>query len=86
MGGAVTHVKKLLKGRGELLSLATVFNVLFGTIFWFWVTLPGGVEKLITMDISHDMIKKSMDLAPSSSKLENHYVVGDEEYLPFKEG
>lgn len=61
MGGAVTHVKKLLKGRG-------------------------GVEKLITMDISHDMIKKSMDLAPSSSKLENHYVVGDEEYLPFKEG
>lgn len=61
MGGAVTHVKKLLKGRG-------------------------GVERLITMDISHDMIKKSMELAPSTSNLENLYVVGDEEYLPFKEG
>eukprot|EP00250_Pteridium_aquilinum_P014985 c22314_g1_i2 orf=290-1309(-) len=61
MGGAVMHVKKLLKGRG-------------------------GIEKLITMDISHDMIKKSMELAPSNSKLENLHVVGDEEYLPFKDG
>lgn len=61
MGGAVAHVKKLLRGRG-------------------------GVEKLITMDMSHDMVKKTMELAPSSSKLENHYVVGDEEYLPFKAG
>ncbi|MCO5610003.1 hypothetical protein L7F22_064238 [Adiantum nelumboides] len=61
MGGAVMHVKKLLKGRG-------------------------GLQKLITMDMSHDMIKRSMELVPSSSKLENHYVVGDEEFLPFKKG
>lgn len=61
MGGAITHVNRLLKGRG-------------------------GVEKLITMDVSNDMIKKSMDMASSSSKLEKHYIVGDEEFLPFKEG
>ncbi|MCO5578727.1 hypothetical protein L7F22_032572 [Adiantum nelumboides] len=61
MGGAVMHVKKLLKGRG-------------------------GVQKLTTMDMSHDMIKRSMELVPSSSKLENYYVVGDEEFLPFKKG
>lgn len=61
MGGAVAHVRKLLKGRG-------------------------GVERLITMDVSHDMIKKSMEIeSPSSSTLENLYLVGDEEYLPFKE-
>ncbi|KAH7291525.1 hypothetical protein KP509_29G020400 [Ceratopteris richardii] len=61
MGGAVMHVKKLLKGRG-------------------------GVEKLVNMDISHDMIKKSMELSTSSSNIENYYIVGDEEFLPFKAG
>lgn len=47
----------------------------------------GGVERLITMDVSHDMIKKAMEVeAPPSSNMDNFYVVGDEEYLPFKDG
>ena len=38
------------------------------------------------MDLSHEMIKKSMSLTPENVNFENLHVVGDEEFLPFKEG
>ncbi|XP_042439864.1 putative methyltransferase At1g22800, mitochondrial [Zingiber officinale] len=46
----------------------------------------GGIEKLIMMDMSFDMIKalKDTDDKYSNEKLETFYVVGDEEFLPMK--
>jgi hypothetical protein len=38
------------------------------------------------MDLSQEMIKKSVELTPETVNFENLYVVGDEEFLPFKEG
>ncbi|XP_043722101.1 putative methyltransferase At1g22800, mitochondrial isoform X1 [Telopea speciosissima] len=47
----------------------------------------GGIEKLIMMDSSHDMIKLCKDSAQdaSNSNIETSFVVGDEEFLPIKE-
>lgn len=47
----------------------------------------GGIEKLIMMDMSHDMIKRCREMEENSSdsKLEALYVVGDEEFLPVKQ-
>ncbi|KAF2907060.1 putative methyltransferase At1g22800, mitochondrial [Oryza sativa Japonica Group] len=46
----------------------------------------GGIEKLIMMDMSADMVRKwrEMDNA-TDDVLETQFVVGDEEYLPIKE-
>ncbi|KAG6479953.1 hypothetical protein ZIOFF_063430 [Zingiber officinale] len=46
----------------------------------------GGIEKLIMMDMSFDMIKalKDTDDKYSNENLETFYVVGDEEFLPMK--
>ncbi|KAG5385658.1 hypothetical protein IGI04_037128 [Brassica rapa subsp. trilocularis] len=44
----------------------------------------GGIEKLIMMDTSHDMIKSCRD-AQDDNSIETSYLVGDEEFLPIKE-
>lgn len=44
----------------------------------------GGIEKLIMMDTSHDMIKSCRD-APLDNSIDTSYLVGDEEFLPIKE-
>eukprot|EP01018_Ginkgo_biloba_P026556 Gb_17961 [translate_table: standard] len=48
----------------------------------------GGIEKLIMMDMSYDMINKCRDMEGkvSDAKFETFYVVGDEEFLPIKQG
>lgn len=48
---------------------------------------PGGIEKLVVMDTSFDMIKrcKAAEQATPGSNIETSYLVGDEEYLPVKE-
>lgn len=58
---------------------------------WWWEELgfscvTGGIEKLIMMDMSADMVRKwrEMDNA-TDDVLETQFVVGDEEYLPIKE-
>ncbi|ONK77342.1 uncharacterized protein A4U43_C02F5540 [Asparagus officinalis] len=45
----------------------------------------GGIEKLIMMDISVDMVKHLKHTDSSSGNLETSYLVGDEEFLPLKE-
>ncbi|KAF8104962.1 hypothetical protein N665_0165s0047 [Sinapis alba] len=48
----------------------------------------GGIEKLIMMDTSYDMIKSCRDAEHDSvdnSTIETSYLVGDEEFLPIKE-
>ncbi|KAL0695196.1 hypothetical protein Bca4012_062376 [Brassica carinata] len=47
----------------------------------------GGIEKLIMMDTSHDMIKSCRDAQEDSvdNSIETSYLVGDEEFLPIKE-
>ncbi|XP_042515961.1 putative methyltransferase At1g22800, mitochondrial isoform X2 [Macadamia integrifolia] len=47
----------------------------------------GGIEKLIMMDSSHDMVKlcKYSAQDASNNNIETSYVVGDEEFLPIKE-
>ncbi|KAF3607251.1 hypothetical protein DY000_02046219 [Brassica cretica] len=44
----------------------------------------GGIEKLIMMDTSHDMIKSCRD-AQDDNSIDTSYLVGDEEFLPIKE-
>ncbi|CAA7059433.1 unnamed protein product [Microthlaspi erraticum] len=59
-------------------SLAAVKRLLRGR---------GGIEKLIMMDTSYDMIKSCGDAREDSlgSSVETSYLVGDEEFLPVKE-
>nr|POE58284.1 putative methyltransferase at1g22800 [Quercus suber] len=47
----------------------------------------GGIEKLIMMDTSYDMIKLCKDTEKDvhNENIETSYVVGDEEFLPLKE-
>ncbi|GJM87753.1 hypothetical protein PR202_ga03743 [Eleusine coracana subsp. coracana] len=46
----------------------------------------GGIEKLIMMDMSADMVKKWREVDDATGDgLETHFVVGDEEFLPIKE-
>ncbi|XWS23323.1 hypothetical protein CRYUN_Cryun28dG0002800 [Craigia yunnanensis] len=47
----------------------------------------GAIEKFIMMDTSYDMLKlcKSSQLDSCNKNIETSYVVGDEEFLPFKE-
>ncbi|XP_010498766.1 PREDICTED: putative methyltransferase At1g22800 [Camelina sativa] len=47
----------------------------------------GGIEKLIMMDTSYDMIKSCRDADEGSldNSIETSYLVGDEEFLPIKE-
>ncbi|KAG0492226.1 hypothetical protein HPP92_005624 [Vanilla planifolia] len=47
----------------------------------------GGIEKLIMMDMSLDMVKHLKDTEQNyiENKLETLYMVGDEEFLPLKE-
>lgn len=47
----------------------------------------GGIEKLIMMDTSKDMLKSCQDAEKSlpNENIETTYVVGDEEFLPIKE-
>lgn len=53
-------------------------------ILAFWT---GGIEKLIMMDTSYDMIKSCRDAQEDSldNSIETSYFVGDEEFLPIKE-
>ncbi|CAH2033652.1 unnamed protein product, partial [Thlaspi arvense] len=44
----------------------------------------GGIDKLIMMDTSHDMVKSCRD-AEEDSRIRTSYLVGDEEFLPIKE-
>lgn len=47
----------------------------------------GGIERLIMMDTSYDMIKlcKSAEEDAPNEHIETSFVVGDEEFLPVKE-
>lgn len=47
----------------------------------------GGIEKLIMMDTSYDMIKLCKDTEKDvhNENIETSYIVGDEEFLPLKE-
>ncbi|XP_027092795.1 putative methyltransferase At1g22800, mitochondrial isoform X1 [Coffea arabica] len=47
----------------------------------------GGIEKLIMMDTSNDMVKlcKNAEMRMPNENIETSYVVGDEEFLPIKE-
>jgi NADH dehydrogenase [ubiquinone] 1 alpha subcomplex assembly factor 5 len=48
--------------------------------------VTGGIEKLIMMDMSADMVRKWQEMENATDDgLETHFVVGDEEYLPIKE-
>jgi NADH dehydrogenase [ubiquinone] 1 alpha subcomplex assembly factor 5 len=49
--------------------------------------IPGGIEKLIVMDASHDMVQRCKNdyLASNNETIETTFVVGDEEFLPIKE-
>ena len=47
--------------------------------------MSGGIEKLIMMDMSIDMVKHLKDTDVPSGNIETSYVVGDEEFLPVKE-
>jgi NADH dehydrogenase [ubiquinone] 1 alpha subcomplex assembly factor 5 len=53
----------------------------------FWLCCTGGIEKLIMMDTSYDMIKSCRDAQDDSldNSIETSYFVGDEEFLPVKE-
>lgn len=53
----------------------------------------GGIQELISFDMSEDMIKRSQSAAASDGlantldqmpTMKNLHIVGDEEYLPFK--
>jgi hypothetical protein len=57
--------------------------------------MAGGIERLISMDTSVDMIGRSKRFAAmdgvtgeeaKSSTLENMQIIADEEYLPFQAG
>lgn len=47
----------------------------------------GGIEKLIMMDTSYDMLKLCKDTEQDghNENIETFFVVGDEEFLPLKE-
>ncbi|KAG4987240.1 hypothetical protein JHK84_035192 [Glycine max] len=45
---------------------------------------PGGVEKLIVMDASYDMLQACKN-AHHNATVETHFLVADEEFLPIKE-
>lgn len=47
----------------------------------------GGIEKLLMMDTSYDMIKlcKDVEHQMPNDNIERSYIIGDEEYLPLKE-
>lgn len=47
----------------------------------------GGIEKLIVMDASHDMVQRCKNdyHASNNENIETTFVVGDEEFLPIKE-
>lgn len=47
----------------------------------------GGIEKLIMMDTSYDMLKvcKDAEIDSRDKGIETSFVVGDEEFLPVKE-
>lgn len=49
--------------------------------------MSGGIEKLIMMDTSYDMIKLCKDTEKDlhNENIETSYIVGDEEFLPLKE-
>lgn len=48
--------------------------------------VAGGIERLIMMEMSADMVKKWRESENSSGdEPETHFVVGDEEFLPIKE-
>lgn len=49
--------------------------------------LSGGIEKLIMMDMSYDMVKrlKKLEENLSEENCETLYLVGDEEFLPIRE-
>lgn len=52
------------------------------------IFLPsGGIQKLIMMDMSYDMIKFCRDAESnvSDDSIETFFMVGDEEFLPIKE-
>ena len=46
----------------------------------------GGIQKLIMMDSSYDMVKLCKDAEKdlSSDNIETSFMVGDEEYLPIQ--
>lgn len=46
----------------------------------------GGIKKLIMMDSSHDMVDMCRDVDVLTDRgIETSFVIGDEEFLPFKE-
>ena len=49
--------------------------------------LLGGVEKLVIMDASYDMVKRCQDgeLEAPNDGIETSFAVADEEFLPVKE-
>ena len=49
--------------------------------------MSGGIEKLIMMDTSYDMIKLCKDTEKDvhNENIETSYIVGNEEFLPLKE-
>ncbi|PHU04544.1 putative methyltransferase [Capsicum chinense] len=51
------------------------------------IAVRGGIEKLIMMDTSWDMVKLCKDAEQKipNDNIETSYIIGDEEYLPVKE-
>lgn len=49
--------------------------------------ISGGIEKLIMMDTSYDMVKlcKDTEQEAQCDHIETSFMVGDEEFLPVKE-
>lgn len=45
----------------------------------------GGIEKLIMMDTSYDMVKMCKEAEQLNGNVETSFLVGDEEFLPVKE-
>lgn len=51
------------------------------------IFILGGIEKLIMMDTSYDMLKscQATEHDKYDDNIETSYIVGDEEFLPIKE-
>lgn len=61
------------------------FYSLYRLIFCTNSLLSGGIEKLIMMDTSYDMVKMCKEAEQLNGNVETSFLVGDEEFLPVKE-
>jgi NADH dehydrogenase [ubiquinone] 1 alpha subcomplex assembly factor 5 len=101
LGGSAGAVRRLLRGRGEpsvrhAPSALPIVLMISTLLLRYFINLPpemnsnvcvsGGIEKLIMMDMSADMVRKWRESGNATDDgPEAHFVVGDEEFLPIKE-